>query len=112
MTLNDGLESWLSTMKKSDEAGQPIYHYVVDVVYQKKGRAKVPTTYKQFGLELVSRAKTLAHLNRDPSAIDAMKAQVQGGHLAVNFRAFNIKEQKYLSDSFHHREKDYPNEFS
>ena len=99
-------------MKSSDEAGQPIYHYVVDVVYQKKSRAKVPTTYKQFGLQLVSRAKTLAHLNRNSAAIDAMKAQVQGGHLAMNLRAFNIKEQKHLSDSFHHREKDYPNEFS
>ena len=112
MTQRTGRELWLSTMSQSDEGGQPIYHYIVDVIYQKKGRAKVPTTMKKMGLEIVSRAKTLAHLNRDSNAIDALKEQVQGGHLAVNFRVYNIQEQKFLSNSFHHREKDYLNEFS
>jgi hypothetical protein len=55
------------------EEGQLIYHYVVDVIFQKKGRTKKPVTYKAKNFELISRAKNLDDINRDKKATSYLK---------------------------------------
>ena len=47
-----------------NENKQPIFWYVVDIVWQtKRGKNKVMTT-RWKGMQCVSRAKTLQHLNK------------------------------------------------
>jgi len=93
-------------------AGQTIYYYIVRVVYLKPGRGKQkPIPFRLSGVELVSRAKTLAHLNRDKKAIEFAGSQLSGTARYMNLRVYEIISQKEIGVSSFHLEKDYANEF-
>lgn len=92
--------------------GQTIYYYVVSVVYQKKGRYKKPLTFRTSGLEAISRAKTIGHLNRDRKAMDFLQSQVRGTGTILNFRVYKIESQKEIGTSAVHLEKEYDNEWN
>lgn len=92
--------------------GQTIYYYIVKVVYLKPGRGKQkPMPYRQSGVEIISRAKTLAHLNRDKKAIEFAGTQLRSVSRYMNLRVYEIISQKEIGVSSVHFEEDYTNEF-
>ena len=91
---------------------QAIYYYIVKVVYLKPGRGKQkPTPFRQSGVEIVSRAKTLSHLNRDKKAIEFAESQVRGASRILSLRIYEIIEQKQIGVSSVYLEDNYAHEY-
>ena len=91
--------------------GQTIYYYLVDVIYVKKGRGKKPPVpHRVSDVYLVTRAKTMAHMNRNKDVVTSI---AQGLNLKnfLSLRVCNIKSQKDIGSSGFYEEKKYSDEF-
>ena len=93
------------------EGKQPIHWYVVDIVWQtKRGKNKVMTT-RWKGMQCVSRAKTLQHLNKDKKALEFLEGQTKLTAKKTNFRVYNIQSCEIVGYSEVNLEENYANEF-
>jgi len=94
-----------------NENKQPIFWYVVDIVWQtKRGKNKVMTT-RWKGMQCVSRAKTLQHLNKDKKALEFLEGQTKLTAKKINFRVYKIQSQEIVGYSEVNLEENYANEF-
>ena len=95
---------------KANNEGQPIYWYVVDVVWQTKRGQKL-SVVKWNDMECVSRAKNLQDLNKDKVTLRNLEDQTKLTAKKLNFRVCNIKSQEIIGYSINHKEKDYGSEW-
>ncbi len=96
---------------QAQRTGQPIYHYVVDIVWQTR-RGKKVSIHRWEDMDCISRAKNLVHLNKDKKALQFLQDQTKLTAKKENFRVYRIKEQKIVGYSERHLEQDYENEFT
>tara|TARA_R100001509_G_scaffold15660_1_gene8000 strand:+ start:8084 stop:8389 length:306 start_codon:yes stop_codon:yes gene_type:complete len=101
----------MQDLNETKRLGQPIYWYVVDIVWQTR-RGKKVSIHRWKDMECVSRAKTLAHLNKDNKALQYLNDQTKLTAKKENFRVYRIKQQKIVGYSERHLERDYENEFT
>ena len=96
---------------RANRDGQPIFWYVVDVMWQtKRGKSKMVIT-KWKGMECVSRAKNLHDLNKDKTTLHNLEQQTKLTAKKLNFRVYNIQSKKIIGYSLTHKEKDYASEW-
>jgi len=96
---------------KNNMSGQTIYYYLVDVIYIKKSRGKKPPIpHRVRNVSLVSRAKTIAHMNRNKDVITSIADRMKLKNY-LSLRVFNIASQKEVGISAHYKEKNYSDEF-
>lgn len=101
----------MQDLNETRKLGQPIYHYVVDIVWQTR-RGKKVSIYRWKDMYCVSRAKNLTHLNKDKKALRFLEDQTKLTAKKENFRIYHIKEQKIVGYSEIHLEQEYENEFT
>lgn len=97
-------------IKEARKSGQPIYWYVVDVMWQSR-RGKKSSIHKWKELECVSRAKTMHHLNKDHKALEFLEGQTKLTAKKENFRVYHVVSQKIVGYSEHYKERDYDQHF-
>lgn len=91
--------------------GQTIHYHVVNVVYQRAGRGKQkPITMRARNIGLVTRAKTVGHINRDKKALDYIRGHISTTN-PINLRVYEIVSTIELGKSLYYKEEDYKNEF-
>tara|TARA_R100000935_G_C2747542_1_gene128405 strand:- start:264 stop:548 length:285 start_codon:yes stop_codon:yes gene_type:complete len=92
-------------------SGQTIYYYLVDVIYIKKSRGKKPPVpHRVRNISLVSRAKTIGHMNRNKDVITSIADRMKLKNY-LSLRVTNIVSQKEVGASAHYKDKNYSDEF-
>tara|TARA_R110000796_G_scaffold66718_4_gene153305 strand:+ start:4309 stop:4593 length:285 start_codon:yes stop_codon:yes gene_type:complete len=90
---------------------QPIFYCIVDIIYLKKSRGKKPPIpSRKKGVWLVTRAKTIAHINRDKDAIQSIAKNLKIKNY-LSLRVYNVVSQKIVGYSAVNKENNYEDEF-
>jgi hypothetical protein len=104
-----------SAMPKGSDEGQMIYDIGVRLAWKVKKGNGYSNIYKgtaSHPFQMVTRAKSIEHINRNPEMI--AKIMAFNGLTGKKIYDFYIKEEFYrkeISRSFAHKEEDYIKEF-
>lgn len=105
----------MSEDKQTNEEGQVIYDIGVRLAWKKKkgnGYVNMYLGNADRPFQMVTRAKSLDHINRSPEMV--AKLMAFNGLTGKSVYDFYVMEEFYrkeISRSFHHKEEDYAREF-